>query len=136
MVVERQETETGPEEYTFKELTRTYRRTLNSGKGVTHSKLAYQIGVDPSYLSRLESGARGVPTEHVVSDLAAALGLQGVPYFEYFLKAGYLPEAVQQLSKDEILTVAATLNLLCDPSKSVLEKVKLCSAIKSSINSP
>ena len=41
----------------------------------SRNNLAYEVGVDSSYLSRIESGERAAPRQHIIDALARALNL-------------------------------------------------------------
>ena len=55
--------------------------------------LARQLGVDPSFLSRIERGVVAVP-EQLVRDLSKALGTVSEPLL---VLAGHLPEDVEAI---------------------------------------
>jgi len=68
-------------------------RLLRQQRQVTMKGLARQLGVDPSFLSRIERGVVAVP-EQLVRDLSKALGTVEEPLL---VLAGHLPEDVEAI---------------------------------------
>jgi transcriptional regulator with XRE-family HTH domain len=66
-------------------------------RGLSKSALARLAGMDPSYLTRLESGDREPPRVIVMEALGRALALSVVEYNQFLVAAGYTPQAVLQL---------------------------------------
>jgi transcriptional regulator with XRE-family HTH domain len=60
-------------------------RIVRAARGLSQKALALKLGVDPSYISHLESGAR-IPNHETVEAVAAALGVP-LPLF-VFLASG------------------------------------------------
>ncbi|WP_315795282.1 transcriptional regulator [Paenibacillus sp. BIC5C1] len=63
----------------------SYLRELRKGKGLTTSKLAEGSGISQSYISQIETGNRGIPTDDILMKLADGLG---VDYMDLLSKAG------------------------------------------------
>ena len=57
----------------------------------SRNNLAYEVGVDPSYLTRIEHGDREAPREHIVVALARALRLTEYQRCRLMASAGYWP---------------------------------------------
>lgn len=53
--------------------------------GLTQKELAERVGVDTSYISKLERGVYPPPNRNVVIAIAAALGMTAKPELLYFL---------------------------------------------------
>jgi transcriptional regulator with XRE-family HTH domain len=84
----------------FPSLLRMYRERT----GRSRNELAREVGVDPSYVSRMELGEREPPRQHVVEDLARALRLGILDRNRLLMAAGYAPMSLTQLgSWDEAL---------------------------------
>ncbi len=65
--------------------------------GISQNQLARQVGVDPSYLNRIERGERAAPAREVVEALADALALSPAEADELLISAGYLTRALAWL---------------------------------------
>jgi transcriptional regulator with XRE-family HTH domain len=78
----------------------------------SRNALAHEVGVDPSYLTRIEHGDREPPRQHIVEALARALTLSVQDRNRLLVAAGYAPLSVVQLGAwDEALqAVADVLN--------------------------
>lgn len=88
----------------FGELLRSFR--LQAGR--SQSALAREVGIDASYINRLESGEREPPRRQLVESLAAALGLPAEDRDRLFLAAGELPGALARLGpRDSTLRAVA-----------------------------
>jgi transcriptional regulator with XRE-family HTH domain len=88
----------------FPSLLRVYRERA----GRSRNDLAREVGVDPSYVSRMELGEREPPRQHVVEDLARALRLSLMDRNRLLVAAGYAPLSVTQLGTwDEALQAVA-----------------------------
>jgi transcriptional regulator with XRE-family HTH domain len=92
----------------FPSLLRTYRERA----GRSRNNLAHEVGVDPSYLTRIEHGDREPPRQHIVEALARALGLSVPDRNRLLVSAGYAPLSVVQLGTwdDALQAVADVLN--------------------------
>lgn len=78
-------------------------------QGKTKAKLAAEAGLDPSAISRLESGDRG-PEWETVARLATALALSPVEHERFIAAAGFRSETVNEPLLVELV------ELLVDPS--------------------
>src|SRR5262245_60923850 len=67
-------------------------------RGWSCNELARRVGVDPSYVSRLERGDRYPARREIVEQLAAALGLDTGERDRLLLVAGYAPEWAMRLA--------------------------------------
>lgn len=87
-------------------------RQFREGEGRSRNALAHEVGVDPSYLTRIEHGEREPPRQHIVEALSRALRLPLQQRNRLLVAAGYAPLSVVQLgSWDETLqAVADVLN--------------------------
>lgn len=65
-------------------------RTAREAKGLSRKQLADLAGLDPSYLSRIESGER-LPSRDLVLALADALGVSDQQMQTWLVAAGYAP---------------------------------------------
>jgi len=81
-------------------------------RGYSQSALGVTAGVNSSYINRLESGVRHVPTAEVALALAAGLELSPAETDRFLWSAGCLPPSLQQLACGDptILAVARLLN--------------------------
>ncbi len=92
----------------FASLLRTYReRAVRS-----RNNLAHEVGVDPSYLTRIEHGDREPPRQHIVEAISRALRLSVGDRNRLLVAAGYAPLSVVQLGTwdDTLQAVADVLN--------------------------
>ena len=64
---------------------------------ISRNKLAKQVGVDPSYLTRIEHGNREPPRQHIIDALAAALHLSVSEHSRLLLAAGYAPHKLKEI---------------------------------------
>ncbi|MEA2638823.1 MAG: Helix-turn-helix domain [Chloroflexota bacterium] len=78
----------------------------------SRNNLAHEVGVDPSYLTRIEHGDREPPRQHIVEALARALRLSIQERNRLLVSAGYAPLSVMQLGSwdDALQAVADVLN--------------------------
>lgn len=92
----------------FASLLRTYREAAMRSR----NNLAHEVGVDPSYLTRIEHGDREPPREHIVTGLARALRLSPIERNRLLLSAGYAPLALTQIGtwSDALEAVAGVLS--------------------------
>ena len=92
----------------FPQLLRGYRERT----GRSRNNLAYEVGVDPSYLTRIEHGDREPPRQHIVEALARALRLSVPERNRLLVAAGYAPVSIVQLGAwdDAFQAVADVLN--------------------------
>jgi len=86
--------------------------TFRDRAGRSRNNLAHEVGVDPSYLTRIEHGDREPPRQHIVEALARALHLSVTDRNRLLVSAGYAPLSVVQLGAwdDALQAVADVLN--------------------------
>ena len=87
-------------------------RSFRERAGRSRNALAHEVGVDPSYLTRIEHGDREPPRQHIVEALARALRLSIPERNRLLVAAGYAPMSVVQLGAwdDALQAVADVLN--------------------------
>lgn len=92
----------------FPTLLRSFRERVTRSR----NNLAYEVGVDPSYLTRIEHGDREPPRQHIVEALARALRLSIPERNRLLIAAGYAPVSIVQLGAwdDAFQAVADVLN--------------------------
>lgn len=92
----------------FPTLLRSYRERACSSRNA----LAHEVGVDPSYLTRIEHGDREPPRQHIVEALSRALKLSLSERNRLLTAAGYVSESVYQIGvwDDALQAVAEVLN--------------------------
>lgn len=74
----------------------------------SRNNLAHEVGVDPSYLTRIEHGDREPPRLHIVEALARSLRLSIADRNRLLVAAGYAPLSVVQLGAwDDALQAVA-----------------------------
>lgn len=77
----------------FDTLLRLYRER----RGISRNMLANLVGVDPSYLTRIENGDRGVPRQHIVEALGNELRLTREEWSYFMTSAGYAPHVLSEV---------------------------------------
>src|SRR5207237_2906456 len=108
----------------FPSLLRSFRKSA----GRSRNNLAHEVGVDPSYLTRIEHGDREPPRLHIVEALARALRLSVADRNRLLVSAGYAPMSVVQLgSWDDALQAVA--DVLTDIRLSAEERDQLRSVV-------
>src|SRR5436190_1717409 len=75
----------------------TLLRRFRERAGLSCNELARAVGVDPSYISRLERSEREPPRRRVVAGLASALQLDLDDQDRLLVSAGYAPATVALL---------------------------------------
>jgi transcriptional regulator with XRE-family HTH domain len=92
----------------FPTLLRSFRERVTRSR----NNLAYEVGVDPSYLTRIEHGDREPPRQHIVEALARALRLTVPERNRLLVAAGYAPVSIVELGvwDDAFQAVADVLN--------------------------
>lgn len=80
---------------------------------LSQNALAHRIGVDASYLNRIESGVRGAPSYDIALSLARTLARSAEELDRLLCAAGYVPPRLQKLGPADS-TVAAVLAVLTD----------------------
>ncbi len=79
--------------------------------GLSQNALAKIVGINASYINRLESGEREAPTREVAHALARALTLATEETDRLLFSAGHVPPTLQKLGPSDS-TVAAVTRLL------------------------
>lgn len=79
--------------------------------GLSQNALAKIVGINSSYLNRLESGEREAPTREVVTALARSLALTTEETDRLYASTGQLPPSLQKLGPADS-TIAAVTRLL------------------------
>jgi len=93
-------------------------RKFRKEKGVPQKELAHIIGLDPSYLSRIEKDERTPPERSVVMEIANVLELNEEKTDRLLIIAGYPPLTLFDLGFDpNDITLKKHLNLLKDIKK-------------------
>ena len=101
--------------------------SLRAARGLNRKQLADGADLDPSTVTRLESGERGT-TREVVDRLARALGATQEEHHGLLTAAEILPaEAAILLDEPELARLSA---ILTDPSLSVLHRRLLLTYIE------
>jgi transcriptional regulator with XRE-family HTH domain len=86
----------------------TLLRSFRERAGRSRNNLAHEVGVDPSYLTRIEHGDREPPRLHIVEALARSLRLSIADRNRLLVAAGYAPLSVVQLGAwDDALQAVA-----------------------------
>lgn len=65
---------------------------------LSQNALAKEIGVDPSYINRIERGEREPPKRSIILDIAEILSLQEHERDELLLSAHYAPELAEKVN--------------------------------------
>lgn len=108
----------------------TLLRTFRERVGRSRNNLAQEVGVDPSYLTRIEHGDREPPRQHIVEALARALRLSLPDRNRLLVAGGYAPLSVVQLgSWDDALQAVA--DVLTDSHLSPEERNEFRSVVRS-----
>ena len=118
----------------FGNLLKEHREAYQSGAGISRNQLAHDVGVDPSYLTRIEHGDREPPRIHIVGGLARKFNLRGSELLEFYMRAGYLPESVQSFARSNMRTLAQVIEFLSDNNISEEKNDLVSQIIQASIN--
>ncbi len=86
-------------------------RRFRTRAGLSQNALAKVVGINASYINRLESGEREAPTREVAQALARALSLSTEEVDRLLFSAGHVPPSLQKLGPADS-TVAAVTRLL------------------------
>lgn len=96
-------------------------RAFRERAGRSRNRLAHEVGVDPSYLTRIEQGSREPPRAHIVEGIARRLRLSLPERNRLLLAAGYAPASLVQLGRWDacLQAVSDVLNdsLLSEPER-------------------
>lgn len=108
-------------------------RDFRERNGRSGNALAHEVGVDPSYLTRIEHGEREPPRAHIVIALCRALRLSLGERSRFMVAAGYAPLTVTRLGGwDEALEMVSQVLNNDDLTEQELEEyrsvIKLISA--------
>ncbi len=91
----------------------TLLRRFRERADLSCNELARAVGVDPSYISRLERSEREPPRRRVVEGLASALQLSLEDQDRLLVSAGYAPATVALLGRWDT-TLQAVADVLVD----------------------
>jgi len=80
---------------------------------LSQNALAKKVGIDASYINRIESGQREAPGSSITLTLARELALSPREVDGFCVAAGHLPPRLQQLDPADS-TIAAVLGVLTD----------------------
>src|SRR5512138_167935 len=89
-------------------------QAVRQAAGVSQNQLARQVGIDPSYLNRIERGERAAPARDVVEALAEALALAPAEADDLLISASHLPRALARLGPLDP-TIRLVAEFLADP---------------------
>jgi transcriptional regulator with XRE-family HTH domain len=92
--------------------------------GISQNQLARQVGIDPSYLNRIERGERAAPAREVVEALAEALALSDAEADDLLVSAGHLIRALARLGPLDP-TIRLVAEALGDPQVSTADRAAL-----------
>lgn len=90
-------------------------KRLREAAGLSQSGLAKRVGLNASYINRLESGEREPPRAETVVALAEALGVGGADRDGLLVAAGHLPVALAKLGAGDP-TIGLVAEILADDS--------------------
>jgi transcriptional regulator with XRE-family HTH domain len=98
----------------FSELLKKYRKRAKK----SFNKLAIDIGVDPSYISRIEIGDRRPPKREIVIKLGRSLGLDATEIDDFLIAANYAPiypeDVMENYAGLKVIENHPTLKLLAE----------------------
>ncbi len=92
--------------------------------GISQNQLARQVGIDPSYLNRIERGERAAPAREVVEALADALALSPAEADGLLISAGHLTRALARLGPLDP-TIRLVAECLTDPDVPAADRAAL-----------
>lgn len=95
----------------FPALLRSYRERA----GRSRNNLAHEVGVDPSYLTRIEHGDRASPREHIITAVARVLQLTLVERNILLTAGGFAAPSLSQLGHWDD-AIQAVVDVLNDPN--------------------
>lgn len=108
----------------------TMLRSFRERAGRSRNAFAHEIGVDPSYCTRIEHGDREPPRQHIVEAMCRALRLSTSERNRLLVSAGYAPMSVVQLGAwDDCLQ--AVVDVLNDMHLSPGERDEFRSVVRS-----
>ncbi|MPZ13964.1 MAG: helix-turn-helix domain-containing protein [Chloroflexi bacterium] len=109
----------------FARVLRRYRDRL----GISRNQLAREVGVDASYLTRIEHGERHPPRLHVVEALARRLRLSAADRDRLLIAAGFAPASLGPFGWDDALIAVA--ETLADPTLNPNDRAEFSEVIRS-----
>ena len=92
----------------------TVLRRYRLHRGLSQNALAHHVGINASYINRLESGERTAPTRQVACALARALHLATEDTDQLLFSAGHVPPTLQKLGATDSTVMALVGALTCD----------------------
>ncbi len=92
-------------------------RGFREDAGRSRNNLAHAVGVDPSYLTRIEHGDREPPRQHIIHAIIRELRLRPIDASRLLVAAGYIPPAVERVGSWDA-TLQAVAEVLGDPELS------------------
>jgi transcriptional regulator with XRE-family HTH domain len=104
----------------FGDALRSVRVRLNLSQG----QLAQKVGLDRSYINRLEAGERGAPSANAIVAMASALDLDELDTDRLLISAGLPVKALVDLGLDDP-TLLALARRLTDPRLSPISRAAL-----------
>ena len=82
--------------------------------GLSRNALAHRVGVNPSYLTRIEDGKREPPRDHIIAALVEHLAWDSKPQREaFYVVGGCIPPALDRTGWDD--TLSLVLEVLGNP---------------------
>lgn len=90
-------------------------KRVREAAGLSQNALAKKVGLNASYINRLESGEREPPRPETVTALAEGLGLDGQETDMLLVAAGHLPAAMAKLGPGDP-TLGLVADILADDS--------------------
>ena len=76
--------------------------TFREAQHLSRSMLASRVGIDVSYISRLESGQRDPPTLPIISQLAGVLCKSETQRSHFYGAAGYAPPGIRDVWNEDM----------------------------------
>ena len=101
-------------------------RTLRNSRGWSQSKLASQINIHPTYISRIES-CQKLPTLNIIASIADAFGIK---YYELFVdpyevdKSDYCRKKIFNIVKESAPFKVKFYSALIDTVHKEFQKIK------------
>jgi transcriptional regulator with XRE-family HTH domain len=112
-------TELAPGHCGFADLLARFR----AARGISQNALALRVGVDASYLNRVERAERDAPKREIVERLARALDLSNADADRLLVAAGHLPRSLAELTPLDP-TIWLVADLLADQSLPMSERAE------------
>ncbi len=99
-------------------------RSLRTRAGLSQNALARQVGIDASYLNRLEAGTREPPRRQLAEALAGALARDDDEADRLLVAAGHLPHSLAALGPLDP-TIRLVAGILADAAIPAAERAEL-----------